>query len=351
MPERSLARPRMESTSTTAPTNAEQQVPLSISLEEARQVIWPFNRLFRPIGELLDSGILTMRDMAWAACIAPRINTRVREAARTILADKLALPKSSNNTLGAGPRVISGSTYLQRMEWWSVAEVGFLVGLASGFGLMLAYQFVQEWSRGTLTIPVLLVAAVLMVLAVRSLRKEIRRAYREFESYRRGRAGEDAVAERALANLDGNWTIFRNWVWPDRKDDVDLILVGPGGVWAVEVKTYSEGTRIRTSARKRWWRRQNADQELHPDVQASRNAARLKELLGQKGLTVGWVEAVLAFAEFQPSDFAATQDKLHVWTASDLDNRLAQLRSYSKLSREESGRIVTVLSEAGFKRK
>ncbi len=322
-----------------------------MSLEDARQVIWPFNGHYGPIGELLDAGTLTMRDMAWAACMAPRINTRVREAARTILGYKLSLPRSNNNTLSAGPRVVTGSTYLQRMEWWSVAEIGLYLGFAAGCGLMLAYQAIQEWSRGTLTIPVLLVAAVLLVFAARSARREVRRSYREFENYRKGRAGEDAVAERALANLDGEWTIYRNWMWPERKDDVDLILVGPGGVWAVEVKTYRESTRMHQAARERRWQRKEVAQELHLDIQASRNAARLKELLAQKGIDVGWVEAVLVFAEFQPTDFATTEDKLHVWASGDLDNRLTQLRSYRKLSGDEVGHVVTALSEAALRKK
>jgi hypothetical protein len=62
-----------------------------------------------------------------------------------------------------------------------------------------------------------------------------------YRSFRKGRQGEEAVVEKIRSALDNRWTIFRNLHLPDRKDDLDVVLVGPDGVWTVEVKAY-EGT-------------------------------------------------------------------------------------------------------------
>ncbi len=43
--------------------------------------------------------------------------------------------------------------------------------------------------------------------------------------------------EELRYHLDGQWTLYRNPEWPHRRrGHVDLVLVGPGGLWALEVK-------------------------------------------------------------------------------------------------------------------
>ncbi|MGI5419708.1 nuclease-related domain-containing protein [Actinomadura luteofluorescens] len=49
-----------------------------------------------------------------------------------------------------------------------------------------------------------------------------------------GGDAEDRVASELERYLDGDWTLFRGYA--NRRGEVDHLLVGPGGVWAVEVK-------------------------------------------------------------------------------------------------------------------
>ncbi len=54
-----------------------------------------------------------------------------------------------------------------------------------------------------------------------------------------GIAGEDAMCA-ALRFLPDDWLLFRGYA--NRRGEVDLLLVGPDGVWAIEVK--SRGVRV-----------------------------------------------------------------------------------------------------------
>ncbi|MCP4223322.1 MAG: NERD domain-containing protein [Actinomycetia bacterium] len=62
-----------------------------------------------------------------------------------------------------------------------------------------------------------------------------------------GVEGEDALAE-ALAELSDDWVMLRGY--RNRRGETDHILVGPLGLWAVEVKTY----RVRLNVHgDQWW--------------------------------------------------------------------------------------------------
>ncbi|MEM9132574.1 MAG: nuclease-related domain-containing protein [Actinomycetota bacterium] len=69
-----------------------------------------------------------------------------------------------------------------------------------------------------------------------------------------GAAGEDALAE-ALSGLSDRWTMLRGY--RNRRGETDSVLVGPQGVWAVEVKNIRvrltvDGSRWRYEKLDRW---------------------------------------------------------------------------------------------------
>ncbi len=155
------------------------------------------------------------------------------------------IPATVEATRHGGPRIIPGSRYLADEERWSFAMVAFVAGLASMGLILLAGIFVNEWLHGTLTVPVLIVSGVLLALCIWVAYTQSKRSIAEYEGFRKGREGEDAIAEKLQMKLDGQWTVFRNLVLPgDRKDDLDFVLVGPGGIWVLEVKTYGPRTRV-----------------------------------------------------------------------------------------------------------
>jgi hypothetical protein len=206
-----------------------------MSYDEARQVVWPFHGLNAPIGNLVEQRRVDAQDLGFA--MEKANDGVVRSAARTMLAYYLSLPQTVKTTTHNGPKIILGSRYLQDQERWSFAEMFYIFGVATGAGIMLMIEFVQEWFKGTFTVPVLIVVAVLLAVIVWQIYNESRRAYKEYGNYKRGREGEDKVAQQMQAHLDGQWTVFRNVLLPGRRDDIDFVLVGPAGIFAVETKT------------------------------------------------------------------------------------------------------------------
>jgi hypothetical protein len=329
-----------------APHYEEATVSLTMPLDEARRVIWPFRGLNAPIGDLIEQRRIDAQDLGFA--MEKANDGRVRTAARTMLAHYLGLQQTVETTQRGGPRIVQASRYLQEQEKWSFAELFYLAGVASAFALILAWQFVTEWIKGTLTIPVLVVFAVLLALCVREAYRQGRKSYREYQNYKKGREGEDKIAEKLQMYLDGHWTVFRNLVLPgDRKDDLDFVLVGPGGVWVLEVKTYAEGTRLRpkgsTGVLEHLKLRTRNDEYAAPDKRVAGNAARLKVLLGQRGVEIPWVNATLIFGEYRPVDFVATTEKVEVWQATNIDSSLAMLGA-ATLPNNQVERVVETLA-------
>src|SRR5258706_10792176 len=65
---------------------------------------------------------------------------------------------------------------------------------------------------------------------------------REIEQHRFGQEGEENAVQSILQTLDGDWHLFRNLTTPGRnKADLDIVLVGPPGIWALQVKNF-QGT-------------------------------------------------------------------------------------------------------------
>jgi hypothetical protein len=112
-----------------------------------------------------------------------------------------------------------------------------------------------------------------------------------------GRKGEERVVRLLYRLLDDEWTLFRNADLPDNCGDIDGVLVGPRGIFALEVKAYSGYNRNVGSK----WQRKYAGfwrtLPRSPSKQAKRNAARLSEYLKGRGVDVRWVEARVVWAK------------------------------------------------------
>jgi len=75
-----------------------------------------------------------------------------------------------------------------------------------------------------------LAAASLVILLKSSCRRWVRRFL--------GRKGADPVAE-VLKSLADDYIVFNDIVLPDSKGTVDYLLIGPNGIFAIEIKNYS----------------------------------------------------------------------------------------------------------------
>jgi hypothetical protein len=127
--------------------------------------------------------------------------------------------------------------------------------------------------------------------------------------------------------------------------DVDLILVGLGGIWAFEVKAYSGQIRNvgdRWQRKARWgWRKLTS----HPGRQASRNAARLKEYLEGQDVNVRWVQPVVIWAGEQ-GVLTVEDPATPVWDLEELSDHIEDLWQSKSLTEETVQQAVGVLDQA-----
>jgi hypothetical protein len=103
--------------------------------------------------------------------------------------------------------------------------------------------------------------------------------------YRYGIRGEEAVS-KALSALGNRHRVFNGLTLPGVRGDIDHVVVGPGGVFALETKNYAGEI---TCAGDRWARRRNGkweEMERSPGKQATDNARRLTVFLEGCRVTV-----------------------------------------------------------------
>jgi hypothetical protein len=109
---------------------------------------------------------------------------------------------------------------------------------------------------------------------------ELRRRQRAWET---GGRGEQAVV-RVLVGMDAAWHVLADRRWPGtRRANIDVLLVGPGGVFVIDVKTWRAEVRVE---RGRLWRGE-ADASDH-----------VRKLLDQTSA----VEGVLAGVGLAPTE-------------------------------------------------
>jgi hypothetical protein len=334
-----------------SPRRAAEQAELSaavalstgMTLAQARAVKWTPRGINRPIGEVLGDRTITLRDLWWA--LENAYDTRIRDAAKTILLTHLvgAEPKEPPPPL----RVVVGSRFSERQERRSIVYAALMLGVAA----MVAGGFVAFWLTSVALhwewpCWVLLSVLSISVLLLSMSRAIMDRYIDQADQYRMGRWGEEKTIDVLRYSLDGRWTLFRNFEWPNRRwGDVDLILVGSGGIWAFEVKAYSSQVRNvgdRWQRKARWgWRKLTS----HPGHQARRNAARLKEYLEAQSVDVRWVQPAVVWAGEQ-GVLTVEDPATPVWNLEELSDHIEDLWQSRNLSEETVQQAVDVLDRA-----
>jgi hypothetical protein len=127
--------------------------------------------------------------------------------------------------------------------------------------------------------------------------------------------------------------------------DVDLILVGPGGVWAFEAKAYSGQIRNIGDRWERKWRWGWRMFTSHPGLQARHNAARLNEYLKGKGVNVLWVQPVVTWAG-EAGSLIVEDPAMPVWSLAGLPSHFEELWQSGNLPDETMQRVVDILERA-----
>lgn len=335
--------------------------PIQISLEQARSTPWPFHPYKdQPIGGLLDTKQLTLKDLGYA--IENAWDEKVRQAAITLnliqlkqTLDTPAPPAGFLHVIESKDRTFSerrqlGFSFLQG------ALVGAVLSAAIAFLIHLFTQPsspIQAVSR-LIAIPsgwgiVILAVACLLGLGFGKLllfclEWTLARLDKQISNHRLGQEGENNIVDRMRHALDGNWYLFRNVVLPGQNHaDIDAVLIGPQGIWALEIKTFTGKYRVIGD---QWQQQKNQlwkPIKSNPTQQAVRNAKRLADFIRSHHVKA-WVTPVVVWA--CPGNPLVIQNStMTIWQLEQLTDEISNLCGSQKISDTDQKMIVDKLRQ------
>jgi hypothetical protein len=369
---------------------------VTMSPEDARLIAWPFRRLNRPLGKLVDAGTVKVKDLRRAAWYAK--DARLREAARVMLPvalkrreaenrkhttqklqqDEIAVqqaasqspPEHESNKARASAvqasapgriertrtapddamarpmPVIQGSDYLanevQRRYRQNlfIAAVTLMLMLA-GLLIVLALIVMAVVSHKTPALWLWPLEAGLL-LPLFALSDRFVELWQEEQNFRRGQLGESEAARLLRLGLGADWTLFRNVKLPGSNVDIDMVLLGPSGVFALEVKAYTGNYRY---TKQRFYRRTMMTwrrMQHNPGKQARAAAGLLHRYITDTLNEDIWVEPRLVWVG--PGDLMLEEPEVFVWFIEKLDQETERLRTLPrKLSTEKCAALSGLL--------
>jgi hypothetical protein len=167
--------------------------------------------------------------------------------------------------------------------------------------------------------------------------------FSHMESFQQGLEGEEHVVGCLLHTLNAQWYIFRNVVVPGNKGDIDLVLVGPGGVVAVEVKSYWGNVRVENG---RWYVETSTGYDYRrsrgANAQVRTNAAALYGYLRERGMNKScYVRRLVVLASEAELNVASSgTDVVHI---SDLGHWVRRLTTQTRLRQWQVNDIALML--------
>ncbi len=335
-------------------------VKVGISLVKAHSTVWPFAPYRgQPMGKLVESKLLTLKDLAYA--VENAWDAKVRQAATVFSLIKLDQIVKEPAPSAGFVRVISGGrSYSERQQLYLASIQGAIIGFILATSIFLfIWGFISALRPNPssrpitdfLSTPVGIIAMILGIgilavgpLTVLFLQNWLTtRLDRQIEDHRRGKEGEEKVLQTIVQALDGNWHVFQNLKLPGfNQGDLDLVLVGPPGIWALEVKNFSG--RYRNVGQNwqyrhgKYWR--NASKT--PSKQAFANALRLANFLQADRLKV-FVNSVVVWANSE-SPLSVENPSIAVWRYDRLPDELGNIWQGEKLSELERNKVVEKLT-------
>ena len=184
----------------------------------------------------------------------------------------------------------------------------------------------------------------LVVLGILLLSRLRRWLEAEIEADRLHREGESRVAGVVQQTLDGKWTLFRDLRLNGRgRACLDAVLVGPPGVWALDIQNWSG---IYRNTGDRWEIRQGQSWKAckkSPSRQARSSAARLKSWL-KAGKIKAPVDCAVVWAD-QENPLLVEDPSVDVWPLERLADELGNLWREEELPPELRDRIVEKLAK------
>ncbi len=226
--------------------------------------------------------------------------------------------------------IIQGSNYLaheierryQRRVLLYWASAGLIL---VGIGFIIYNLIAAIWRH---VLPPLWAWPLLLVLALPLfwVSEQLAELNEELSGFRRGQMGEVAVARSLRQGLGGDWVLFRNVKLPGVNSDIDMVLLGPPGVFTLEVKAYAGRYRYHQKNFYRYTRAMGWRKMHHnPGLQARFISGALHQYIAYTLNQKVWVEPRLAWAG--PGDLELQEPNVPVWFLDRLDAETEHLRA------------------------
>jgi hypothetical protein len=338
---------------------------LKISLEQARAVIWPFPPYKgEPMGPLIESRKLSLKDLGFA--IENAWEEKVKQAAIAFSAIRLSQEVKEPLPSKGHVQVISGGRKFSEKRQLSLTLLqGTILGILLGICISVIFYNLEVQQNQSPRLPItaifpypiiiisiiLFIALIFILLAVFLIIFQLlmNTLDKKIENYRLGQEGEDRIVDKCRILLNGEWTLFRNIILPGRRGDLDFVLVGPTGVWTLEIKTYigqfrNIGEQWDCLTAKKW-----KSIKMNPGQQARKNAGHLGGFLAADGIKV-WVNPVVAWANPE-SPLEVNNPSVAVWPLDRLEDELGNIQEGKKIAEADRKKICEKLTRLIDRRK
>ena len=342
------------------------QLPSGASLDQARATLWPFSPFKgQPMGTLVETKQLSIKDLGFA--IENAWDERVRKAAMVLMLVRLDQVINEPEASAGFLNIVSGGrSYTKHRQFQLALIEGVLFGIALTLSFMMFIDAVTKQPSNQTVRPISELFAsplyILILVLVLSFGlglawlawflfdQMIKRIDKQIENYRKGEEGENKAAEIMGRVLDGNWILFRNIILPGRKKtDLDAVLVGPAGVWVLEVKTFTGAYR---NIGEQWEYRIGNRWNLYkksPSRQAKNNAVRLSEFFKADHVSQ-WVNAAVVWAN-QESPLTVENPSTAVWSLARLPDELGNIWHGNPIPEAQRKQIIDKLTKLCEKQK
>ncbi|MBU4216485.1 NERD domain-containing protein [Candidatus Parcubacteria bacterium] len=150
-----------------------------------------------------------------------------------------------------------------------------------------------------------------------------------FRNYRSGLRGENEVSRRLLTELPSNYKLLSNIV-VDQYGDIDLVVIGPTGISAIEIKNYLG--RFRNLSGKIYKKNNQFDEKILKKIKIK--ALKINKILSANLKKNYWVKATVVLS----SVHGVYSDDL--FRGIERDNVLVvQAKYLAKILQEQKGKL------------
>lgn len=338
----------------------DEAIPINMTLDKARSTAWPFAPYKgQPMGALVDSKQLTLKDLGYA--VENAWDEKVKQAAIALSLVRLEqVVKEPAPDAGFVHVVSGGRSYSEKKQFKLTLSEGAIYGFSLAVSIYLLLLLVRgafrpgpnarsitEFVSSPVQLIIILFVFGLLIVGgwfIAGIPERIaKRLEKQIEEHRLGQEGEDNVVQLIVQALDGNWHLFRNLTLPGRnKGDLDVVLVGPPGIWALEIKNFrgkyrNIGERWEIQVNGKW-----KPTDKNPGDQALKNATRLGNFLNANGIKA-FVNPAVVWASVT-SPLYIEHPSTPVWNYKRLPDELGNIWHGEKLSKTELDKVAANLS-------